>query len=491
MKIFFINPPFKAEYGKFSRESRSPCIGHSGVLYYPLWLIYAAAYSRKCGYEVEFLDAPANLFNKEKSLEIIKEKGADSKLFVINTSTPSIYSDCDFCESVKKMFPDSFTVLVGTHPSATVDETFSFSDSIDAIARKEYDFTIKNLADALENGDDLSSVLGLSYRKDGVIVNNPEAQYIENLDEIPFASEFIKDYLNINDYVFPASALPEIQIFTGRGCPAKCNYCVYPQTLHGHKYRLRSVDNVIDEFKYIIENFPQVKQVVIEDDTFTVNKKRTVEFCEKMIESGMNKKIRWLCNARVNLDYETMKIMKKAGCKLIIPGIESVDQTILNNIRKGITVQQIEDYIKNAKKAGIMVHACYMVGNKGETKETMQRTLDAALRFKTDTMQFFPLIPYPGTEAYNWAKENGYIQHGYSHYLKEDGTLNCVISTENLSAEELVSFCAHARKKYYLRPWYILHRIKRGLTDFEDLKRSLKAFSRLKNSLFKKDDYHE
>ncbi len=490
MKIYFINPPFKAEYGKFSRESRSPCIGHSGVLYYPLWLIYAAAYSKKCGYEVEFLDAPAKLLNKEQSLNKIRENGDDTKLFVINTSTPSIYSDCEFCEAVKELYPEAFTVLVGTHPSATVDETFSFSSAIDGIARREYDFIIKSLADAIDKDLPLDSVKGLSFRKDGEIVNNEDANYIENLDEIPFASQFIKEYLDVNDYVFPASALPEIQIFTGRGCPARCNYCVYPQTLHGHNYRLRSVDNVIAEFEYIITNFPEVKQVVIEDDTFTVNKKRTIEFCEKMISSGLNKKIRWLCNARVNLDYETMKIMKKAGCKLIIPGIESVDQTILNNIRKGITVEQIENYIKNAKKAGIMVHACYMVGNQGETKETMERTLKAALKFKTDTMQFFPLIPYPGTQAYTWAKENGYIKQGYAHYLKEDGTLNCVISTEELSSEDLVAFCAHARKKYYLRPWYILHRIKRGLTDFEDLKRSLKAFLRLKNSLFKKDEYN-
>lgn len=489
MKILFINPPFKSEYGKFSRESRSPCIGHSGVLYYPLWLIYAAAYSKKCGHEVEFIDAPAKLMSKEKALQIVRQKGEGAGVVVINTSTPSIYSDCEFCANVKEILPDAFTVLVGTHPTATVDETFTFSDAIDGIARREYDYIIKNLADALQNKDDLSVVKGLSYRKDGEIVNNPDADFIEDLDEIPFISQFIEEYLDVNDYVFAASALPEIQIFTGRGCPFRCNYCVYPQTLHGHKYRLRSVDNVIAEFKYIIEHFPKVKQVVIEDDTFTVSKERTVEFCEKMIESGMNKKIRWLCNARVNLDYETMKIMKKAGCKLIIPGIESVDQTILNNIRKGITVEQIENYIKNAHKAGLMIHACYMVGNKGETKKTMERTLEAALRFKTDTMQFFPLIPYPGTEAYRWAKENGYIKHGYSHYLNEDGTLNCVISTEELTSEEMVAFCAHARKKYYLRPWYILHRIKRGLMDFEDLKRSLKAFSRLRKTLFKRDEY--
>ena len=491
MKIYFINPPFKAEFGKFSRESRSPCIGHSGVLYYPLWLIYAASYCKKCGFEVEFLDAPAKLLNKEKSLEIIKAKGEGAKLFVINTSTPSIFSDCEFCESIKEIFPDAFTVLVGTHPSATVDETFTFSHAIDGIARKEYDFIVKNLALALDKGEDLSTVKGLSYRKDGEIVNNTDADYIEDLDEIPFAAEFIKEYLDVNDYVFPAAALPEIQIFTGRGCPARCNYCVYPQTLHGHKYRLRSVDNVIAEFEYITKNLPQVKQVVIEDDTFTVNKNRTIEFCEKMIESGMNKKLRWLCNARVNLDLQTMKMMKKAGCKLIIPGVESTNQNILNNIKKGTTVEQIENYMKNARKAGLMVHACYMVGNQGETKETMEQTLKDALRFKTDTMQFFPLIPYPGTQAYAWAKENGYIKLSYDEYLKEDGTLNCVISTPELSSDELVAFCAHARKKYYLRPWYLMHRIKRGLSDFEDLKRSLKAFARLKNSLFKKDEYNE
>ena len=204
-----------------------------------------------------------------------------------------------------------------------------------------------------------------------------------------------------------------------------------------------------------------------------------------MIDRGLHKKIRWLCNARVNLDYDTMVLMKKAGCHLIIPGIESVDQTILNNIQKGTTVAQIEAYIKDARRAGLMVHACYMVGNPGETRQTMENTLRAALRYKTDTAQFFPLIPYPGTRAYQWARENNYISGDYQEYLSEDGTLNCIIQTPELSSEELVSFCSYARKKYYLRPWYIAHRLWRGLCDFEDLKRSLKAFSKLKKTLFR------
>lgn len=483
MKVCFINPPFKPEYGKFSRESRSPSIGHSGVLYYPLWLIYAACVAEKNGFEVVFIDAPAKRLNKEQTLERVKNEAADAKLFVFDTSTPSIYSDVEFAGAIKDQYPEAFTMLVGTHPSATAEETMNISTKIDGLARHEYDYIVRDTAIALRDRTDLSTVMGLTWRKEGQVIHNPDAEHITDLDNIPYAADFIKRHLTVTDYVFPAAAFPAIQIFTGRGCPAQCNFCVYPQTLHGHKYRLRSPENVIGEIEYIIKNFPDVKEIVFEDDTFTINKKRVTEICNLMLERKI--KIRWLCNARVNLDYETMCLMKKAGCHLIIPGIESVNQQILNNIHKGTTVEQIEKYVENARKAGLMIHACYMVGNQGETRETMEATLAAAMRFKTDTAQFFPLIPYPGTGAYNWAKSNGYINGKYDEYIHEDGTLNCIINTPELSAQELVDFCQYARKKYYLRPWYIGHRIVRGLRDPEDLKRSFKAFGKLKETLFK------
>lgn len=483
MKVCFINPPFKPECGKFSRESRSPSIGHSGVLYYPLWLIYAACVAEKTGFEVVFIDAPAKQLNKEQTLERVGKEAADAKLFVFDTSTPSIYSDVEFAGAIKDLYPEAFTMLVGTHPSATADETMEISSKIDGLARHEYDYIVRDTAIAIRDGADFSAVMGLTWRKDHQVIHNPDAEHITDLDNIPYAADFIKRHLKVTDYVFPAAAFPAIQIFTGRGCPAQCNFCVYPQTLHGHKYRLRSPENVIGEIEYIIKNFPDVKEIVFEDDTFTINKKRVTEICDLMLERKI--KIRWLCNARVNLDYETMVLMKKAGCHLIIPGIESVNQQILNNIRKGTTVGQIEKYVENARRAGLMIHACYMVGNQGETHETMEATLAAAMRFKTDTAQFFPLIPYPGTGAYNWAKSNGYINGKYDEYIHEDGTLNCIINTPELSAQELVDFCQKARKKYYLRPWYIWHRIIRGLRDPEDLKRSFKAFGKLKETLFK------
>lgn len=487
MKIFFVNPPFKAEYGKFARENRSAAITRSGTLYYPLWLIYAAAICEKEGFDVEFLDAPATPLDYDESFAYILEHGEGTKLFVVDTSTPSIYSDIAFADSLKMQYPDAFVMLVGTHPSALPEETLNNSRHIDAVAMHEFDYIVRDVAKALEAGEDPFQVPGLAWcdaqRK--VTVNEPYP-FITDLDEIPFAAEFIKKHLNERDYFFAASAYPEIQIFTGRGCPARCTFCVYPQTMHGHKYRLRSPENVVDEFQYIADNFPDVKEVVIEDDTFTVRKERVVEICNLLIERGLHKKLRWLCNARVNLDYDTMVLMKKAGCHLIIPGIESGSQEILNNIRKGTTLAQVEQYMADAKRAKIKVHACYMVGNKGETKETMQQTLDLAMRLKADTAQFYPLLPFPGTEAYAWAKENGYIKGDYSDYVKEDGTINCLLELPEISAEEMVQFCDDARKKYYWRPSYIAHRLRVGLTDPEDLKRSIKAFGRIKDFLIKK-----
>lgn len=486
MKTFFVNPPFKAEHGKFARENRSAAITRSGTLYYPLWLIYAAAICEKEGFDVEFLDAPATPLGYDDAFAYIVEHGEETKLFVVDTSTPSIYSDIAFADNLKELYPDAFVMLVGTHPSALPEETLNNSRSVDAVAMHEFDYIVRDVAKALEAGEDPFQVPGLAWcdaqRK--VTVNEPHP-FITDLDEIPFAAEFIKKHLNERDYFFAASAYPEIQIFTGRGCPARCTFCVYPQTMHGHKYRLRSPENVVDEFQFIADNFPDVKEVVIEDDTFTVRKERVVEICNLLIERGLHKKLRWLCNARVNLDYDTMVLMKKAGCHLIIPGIESGSQEILNNIRKGTTLAQVKQYMADAKRAKIKVHACYMVGNKGETKETMQQTLDLAMRLKADTAQFYPLLPFPGTEAYAWAKENGYIKGDYSDYVKEDGTINCLLELPEISAEEMVQFCDDARKKYYWRPSYIAHRLRVGLTDPEDLKRSIKAFGRIKDFLIK------
>ena len=172
MKVCFINPPFKAEYGKFSRESRSPSIGHSGVLYYPLWLIYAAAVCEKDGFNISFIDAPAKQLNTNKTLEKVKKEAADAKLFVLDTSTPSIYSDAAFGAMLKKLYPEAKIMLVGTHPSATPVETLRINDEIEIVARHEYDYIVRDTARAIRDNQDLSTVMGITYKEGTEIKRN-------------------------------------------------------------------------------------------------------------------------------------------------------------------------------------------------------------------------------------------------------------------------------------------------------------------------------
>ena len=485
MRVLLLNPPFKTELGKFSRASRSPAITKSGTMYNPLWLAYATAYLEKNNEEVMLLDSCADQIDLVETLAKVKE--FNPKLIVLDTSTPSIKEDVRCAEELKRMLPNSHICLVGTHPSVLTDEVLDMSNVVDSIARHEFDATLVDLAKALEENRDLSTVDGISYKKDGQHIHNQDRAYIENLDDIPFVSEVYKKHLNINNYFFSAATLPMVMIMTGRGCPSRCFFCVYPQTFHGHKYRLRSADNVVAEFEWIVNNLPEVKSIGIEDDTFTANPDRAKEICRKLIEKGIHKKVKWWANTRVHTDLELMKLMKKAGCRLIIPGFESGSQEILKNIHKGTTIEQAKTYMKNAKKAGLLVHGCFMVGNKGETRETMEQTLKFAIKLNPDSAQFFPLIPYPGTEAFGWAKENGYIKtYDWDKWLKEDGNHECVLNLPDISSEDLVDFCTYARRKFYLRPRYLIYKTIQSVTNLDEMKRNLKAFNRLLGYMWKK-----
>lgn len=469
MKILLLNPPFK---GKFSRASRSPAITRGGTIYYPFWLAYAAGVLDKEGFNVLIIDAPA----EEKNLsEITKEiVSFNPKLIVIDTSTPSIYNDVKVAELLKEWLPSAYIVLVGTHPSALPEETLKLSDKLDAAAKGEYDYTLRDLAYCLDKNGNLENVKGLIFKKGEEIICNQPQPLIENLDEIPFASWVYKKYLNIKNYFFAASDYPLVMMMTGRGCPFRCFFCVYPQTFHSRRYRFRSPKNVVDEFEYVVKNLPEVKEIGIEDDTFTADRKRAIKICQLIIERKI--KIKWYCNVRADLDFETMKWMKKAGCHLLTIGFESGNQEILNNIHKGITVEQIKNFVKNANKAKLLVHGCFIAGNPGETKETLEQSLKLAKKLNCDSMQFYPLMVYPGTEAYEWAKQNNYLEtDNYEKWLSKKGTYSCLISQPQLSAKEVMEFCNRATREYYLRPKYILMKIKQIIIRPWEIRRTLKS----------------
>jgi len=372
MKILMLNPPFTPRY---SRNSRSPATTRAGTIYYPIWLAYATGILDKEGFDVKLIDAPASGLNLKEVLKITKKFNPD--LTVIDTSTPSIFNDVKVAEAIKDV-TKKFIILVGTHPSALPEQTLRMSKKIDAVGRREYDYTIRELVHALEKRKDLKSVSGVSYRKGSKIIHNPDRPPIEDLNKIPFVTSVYRKHLNIKEYFFSSAKYPMVMIMTGRGCPFRCFFCNWPQIFLGRKYRLRSLENVVKEFEYVIKNLPEVKEIGIEDDTFSADLKRAREICKLLINKGINKKIQWWVNTRVNLDFKTMKLMKEAGCRLIIPGYESGVQEILNNANKGITIGQSIKFTKDANRAGLLIHGCFIFGLPGETKETIRKTLEFA-----------------------------------------------------------------------------------------------------------------
>ncbi len=488
MKILTLNPPFKTEHGRFSRTSRSPAITKSGTIYYPIWLCYVAGVLEEDGNDIKLIDSCAYEYDLDKTLKLVDE--FKPEIALLDTSTPSIYSDVETGAEIKQLLPSCFVVLMGTHPSALPEETLRLNDSIDAIAVGEGDYTIRELARKLTDVDMhrvqvdsvfrdsiLKSIDGLTYRVGDEIRVNKTRAFIKNLDELPFVSKFYKKHLDTKKYFFAACDYPEVQIMTSRGCIAQCTFCVYPQTIHGLKYRMRSPENIADEFQWISKNMPEIREIGIEDDTFTGSQSRVVEFCKEIIQRKIS--IKWYCNVRVDLKHETMKWMKKAGCVLVTVGYESANKEILKNIEKRVTPEMILDFSCNTRKAGLLVHGCFMAGNRGETRDTLNESLQLALNMMDDTMQFFPLMAYPGTKDYDWAKKEGLLTvRDYSDYVTEDGCHNSVLRMPDMSSDEILQWCDFARRKYYLRPKYLLYKLLLLMQQPSEIRRTLKAAKR-------------
>ena len=470
MKILLLNPPF---FKKYSREQRSPAVTKSGTLYYPYWLAYATAYLEKAGHEVKLIDAtPTNREGEDLFSEI---RAFDPGMVVVDTSTPSIYNDVRVAERIKEELPRSFVVLVGPHVSALPRESLALSGRIDAVTVQEFDLTLAEVAERLDRGASLSGTAGLCHRIDGEIVVEAKRPYIQDLDIFPLVTPIYKRFLRIEDYFYAITRHPVVALMTGRGCPYQCTYCLYPQTLNGRNYRTMSVEQVADEFAFIAEELPQVREVFIEDDTLTLHRKRTQALCNELIRRG--NKIPWTANARADVDLETLKLMKAAGCRLLCVGVESGEQEILDNVKKGIKIEQIRQFFDDTKKADIMVHGCFMVGNQGETHETLEKTLAFAKELNPDTAQFFPLMIYPGTESYAWAKEKNFIAtEDFSQWVTGEGLHNSVVQRDNLSNEELVAFCNRARQEFYLRPTYLWYKMKQVFKRPAEAKRLVKSF---------------
>ncbi len=483
MKVVFLNPPY---FPMFSRESRSPCVTKSSTLYWPMFMAYAAGCVEEDGNEIQVIDSPAMDLDLEATLERIREFGP--ALAVLNTSTPSINNDMRVGRALKEKLGCKIAMM-GTHATAEPIEILEREGAIDFVISGEADYTARELVRHLRGDgvDHARKLLGVSWRNGEEPVRNPERPKIENLDALPWVSKVYRKHLFscYKRYFYGANINPLIVILSGRGCPFRCTYCVVPQTLTGHTYRKRSIKDVVDEMAYIKENFPDLGEIFFEDDTFTAHPTRTAELCQEVIDRGL--KVTWSANARADVKYEVLDKMKRAGCRELCVGFESSSMDVLKNVKKGLAGGMSEKFMDAANKAGILIHGCFMVGNLGDTKETLQGTLEFAKKLNPNTAQFYPIMAYPGTTAYDEARSRGELaSEDYDQWLDKDGQHNTTVIRKGLTSQELVDFCDRARREFYLRPAYIYKQAKMALTNSRERYRVLRGAGTLVKHLFRK-----
>ncbi len=439
-KVLFLNPPFKKG---FSRSSRFPSVTRSGTLYYPVWLSYAAGYLRKKGIQVRLIDAIADRLSNNDILKLIYDFKPD--IIVEDIAYESIANDIEQAEILKTRYPDLLYILVGCHTTGQPKESLKMSSKIDAVLIGEYEKSLLEIC----KGINFSGIKGIAFKNpEGRIRVNDQRNIIKDLNDIPFVSKVYKNHLNIKRYNYGITLFPIVTLLTSRGCPFKCSFCLWPQTITKGRVRTRSPENIAEEFLYIRKEMKNIKEVFIEDDTFNYDKKRVIEICKALIK--IRNRIKWSCNVRADLDFEEMNIMKKAGCRLLVVGFESWSQKVLDAVNKKMDLRQYHTFMKNAKKCKLLVHGCFILGLPGERTEDIKKTIDFSLKLDPDTAQYNRLFLLPGTALYK----------------KKD----------KIPAVD-IKLLKYARRKFYLRVGYILKILYLILrSPFQECRRVFRVF---------------
>jgi hopanoid biosynthesis associated radical SAM protein HpnJ len=456
MRTLFLNPPsFEGFDGGAS--SRWPATREIESYWYPVWLCYPAGMLK----DSKVVDAPPHKISIEETVEMAK----DFELLVLFTSTPGLAVDIRIAGMMKDSNPKLKVCFVGPPVTVEPEKILRSSTAIDFVVRREFDHQIVDFA----NGKPLDEIPGVSFRKNGEVVHNPEGGYIEDLDSLPWVTKIYKRDLDFRRYNVPFLKNPFVSLYTSRGCPALCTFCLWPQTHSGHRWRLRSADDVVNEVAWAKENFPGLKEIFFDDDTFNYKGKRTIELCEKLGPLGVT----WSCTSRVTTDYDTLKAMKEAGARLMIVGYESGDAQILKNIKKGATLEMARRFTENAHKLGLTIHGDFIVGLPGETRESLRNTVNFAKSLDTETIQVSIAHPYPGTEFFDYAKKNDLIQLDAS-MTDDTGHQLPTVVYPGLDRAELVDWVERFYGEYYFRPKAAWRVVRKAIFNNEERRRLYK-----------------
>jgi hopanoid biosynthesis associated radical SAM protein HpnJ len=435
MKTLFLQPPsFDGFDG--GAGSRYQAKREIKSFWFPTWLAQPAALVP----DSTLIDAPPARIGLEEVIEAAKQH----ELCIMHTSTPSFGSDVKVAAALKAANPSLKIGMVGAKVAVEAQKSLEQGLPIDFVARNEFDFTIKEVAE----GRDWSEIDGISYRAaDGSIVHNKDRAILEDMDSLPFVSDVYSKHLRIEDYFIGYLKHPYVSIYTGRGCKSHCTFCLWPQTVGGHKYRVRSAQNVAAEVAKIMHNHPQVKEIFFDDDTFTDNLPRAEEIARELGKLGVT----WSCNAKANVPRKTLEVLKANGLRLLLVGYESGNQQILHNIKKGLLIETAKKFTKDCHELGIKIHGTFILGLPGETRETIQETIAYAKEINPHTLQVSLAAPYPGTFLYNQAVENGWLDAEHAELIDEHGTQIAPLHYPHLSHTEIFEGVEVFYKKFYFR----------------------------------------
>ncbi|WP_206020301.1 hopanoid biosynthesis associated radical SAM protein HpnJ [Rhodovarius crocodyli] len=404
--------------------------------WFPTWLAQPAALVPGS----KLIDAPPHGI----TMGDILPQANDFDLCVMHTSTPSFASDVKVAEMLKQANPNLKIGLIGAKVAVQPDESLRDAPVIDWVARNDFDFTIKDVAEGL----DWATIKGLSYRTaDGLIVHNDDREVLEDMDSLPFVSEVYKRDLDWKKYFIGYLKHPYVSFYTGRGCKSRCTFCLWPQTVGGHRYRTRSVEHVIAEVKYILANFPEMQELFFDDDTFTDDLPRAEAIAKELGKLGVT----WSCNAKANVPYASLKVMRENGLRLLLVGYESGNQQILHNIKKGMRVEVARQFTKDCHELGIAIHGTFIVGLPGETRETIQETIKFAIETNPHTIQVSLAAPYPGTYLWNQAEKEGWLDTAHTEYVDAHGVQIAPLHYPHLSHEEIFKAVEEFYRKFYFR----------------------------------------
>jgi hopanoid biosynthesis associated radical SAM protein HpnJ len=456
MHTLLLNPP---SYGGFDGGAGSRYQARREIrsFWYPTWLAYPAAMIPQS----RLLDAPPEDMDVD---QVIREaRGYD--LLVISTSTPTVFHDSRLAETMKQHYPKLKIGLVGPHTMVLPEETLRAAPAIDFVTTGEFDYPVAEIA----GGRPLDRVAGIAFRSHGEIRRTADRPPVEDLDALPFVTPIYARDLNIANYYNGYLKHPYVSLYAGRGCRARCTFCLWPQTISGHAYRVRSVENVYEEMVQATSLFPQVKEFFFDDDTFTDNPSRAEEIARKIKHLG----ITWSCNSRVTTDKKTLRVLKECGLRLLTVGFESGNQKILNNVKKGIRLEQAREFVRATKELGILVHGAFILGLPGETPETMEETMRFAKDLDPYSIQVSLVAPYPGTEIYSQGIREGWIVKE-GERLTRDGIQNAAISYRGLPHDEIFEAVERFYRRFYLRPGPILRILGEMLQDRDEFSRRVR-----------------